>query len=163
MPPDLQWRVLHRISHYLTSGRKDIKMSEVDQTLVAKYLRHKDQAGYTLLNWSGRIIDVLAYLSLIATAFTTMVAGVLSFILMRGLSSTCFLLLDSERTGHNDIMLHGPRLTTFTKMPFPWPVQHDSTYLRDLFGANPSKRRRKTPPIPATAQPVSTRCSGATL
>ena len=85
-------------------------MSEVDQTLVAKYRRHKDQVGYPLLNWSGRIIDVLAYLSLIATAvttahlatekeaglhvFTTMVAGALSFILMRGLSSTCFLLLD---------------------------------------------------------------------
>ena len=73
-------------------------MSKVDRTLVAKYLRQKDQAGYPFLNWSGRIIDVLAYLSLIATAVTTMVAGVLSFILMRGLSSTCFLLLDLRKS-----------------------------------------------------------------
>ena len=87
------------------------------QSLRRRYESKKELIGYPFLDWSGRIIAFLAYLSLAAAGvvvfrvlstsalhleggqkalyvFVSASAGLLSFVLMKGLSSACFLLLD---------------------------------------------------------------------
>ena len=97
-------------------------MNETDTTPLAQSLRRrfetrKAMIGYPFLDWSGRIISFLAYLSLVAAGVSifrvlstpalsldggqkalyvsvSVIAGIVSFILLKGLSSVCFLLLD---------------------------------------------------------------------
>ena len=97
-------------------------MNETDtpplaQRLRRRYENRKALVGYPFLEWSGHIIAFLAYISLVAAGvsvfrvlstsgsyldegekvlyvFISVVGGALSFILMKGLSSACFILLD---------------------------------------------------------------------
>ena len=87
------------------------------QSLRRRYESRKELIGYPFLDWSGRIVAFLAYLSLVAAGvsvfrvlstsalyldggqkalyvFVSVVGGALSFILMKAVSSACFLLLD---------------------------------------------------------------------
>jgi hypothetical protein len=90
---------------------------KVTQTFRQLYDEKKDAVGYPFLEWSGRIIAMFAYLSLVVTGliiysvlsasdrsisenekvlyvFISAVSGIVAFILMKGLSSASYLLLD---------------------------------------------------------------------
>ena len=89
----------------------------IAQSVLDRYKKKKEQVGYPFLYWSARILSFLAYIALILCLSNVFVifnapndplhentkalsvalsiaSGVLSFILLKGLSSACFLLLD---------------------------------------------------------------------
>ena len=96
---------------------KDSEDKPIVQKILDQYREEKELGGYPFLSWSGTIIGWLAYLSLVGTgvmifrffskassllgseekflyAFISVIAGIVVFILLKGLSSACFLLLD---------------------------------------------------------------------
>jgi hypothetical protein len=89
----------------------------IAQSVLDRYKKKKEEVGYPFLDWSARILTFLAFISLILCLLNVFVilnapndplhentkalsvalsiaSGVLSFILLKGLSSACFLLLD---------------------------------------------------------------------
>lgn len=98
-----------------------LNMDDSDGKLLQYYRKRKELVGYPFLDWSGSIIAGLAYLSLVAGGasafrvlsnpagdlesgekalyvFGSVVVGVLSFVLLKGLSSACCLLLELWRS-----------------------------------------------------------------
>ena len=91
--------------------------SPIAQALLQKYKERKKLVGYPFLEWSGRLLTFLAYLSVVVAVvsvyktlsassnhlgadektlyvFVGIVSGMVSFVLLQGLASACYVLLD---------------------------------------------------------------------